>query len=38
VTGLVLKDAAIDTLKTIMVMSETASQDGLNWGIERYSW
>ena len=33
VTGLVLKDATIDTLKTIMVMSETASQDGLNWGI-----
>ena len=33
VTGLVLKDASIDTLKTIMVMSETASQDGLNWGI-----
>jgi len=31
--GLVLKDAAIDTLKSIMVVSETASQDGLNWGI-----
>lgn len=33
VTGLVLKDAAIDTLRSIMVVSETASQDGLNWGI-----
>lgn len=33
VTGLVLKGASIDTLRTIMVVSETASQDGLNWGI-----
>lgn len=33
VTGLVLEKAAIDTLKTVMVVSETASQDGLNWGI-----
>ena len=33
VDGLVLEDASIDTLRTIMVMSETASQDGLNWGI-----
>lgn len=33
VTGLVLKKASIDTLKTMMVVSETASQDGLNWGI-----
>ncbi len=33
VDGLVLEDATIDTLRTIMVMSETASQDGLNWGI-----
>lgn len=32
-TGIVLKDAAIDTLKAIMVLSETASQDGLNWGV-----
>ena len=31
--GLVLKGATIDTLKSIMVVSETASQDGLNWGI-----
>ena len=31
--GIVLKGAAIDTLKSIMVVSETASQDGLNWGI-----
>ena len=33
VTGLVLKDAAIDTLRSIMVTSETFSQDGLNWGV-----
>ena len=31
--GIVLKGAAVDTLKSIMVVSETASQDGLNWGI-----
>ena len=31
--GIVLKGAAIDTLKSMMVVSETASQDGLNWGI-----
>ena len=36
VTGLVLKDAAVDTLKTMMVMSETASQDGLNWGVNGF--
>lgn len=36
VTGLALKDAAIDTLKSIMVLSETASQDGLNWGINGF--
>ena len=36
VTGLVLKDATVDTLKTVMVMSETASQDGLNWGINGF--
>ncbi len=31
--GLLLKGSAIDTLKSVMVVSETASQDGLNWGI-----
>lgn len=31
--GIVLKDAAIDTLREVMVVSETASQDGLNWGV-----
>ena len=31
--GLILKDAAIDTVTSVMVVSETASQDGLNWGI-----
>ena len=31
--GIVLKGSAIDTLKSIMVVSETASQDKLNWGI-----
>ena len=33
VNGLVLKDASIDTLRSIMVTSETFSQDGLNWGV-----
>ncbi len=33
VEGLVLEGAAIDTLRSIMVTSETASQDGLNWGV-----
>ena len=33
VDGLVLKDASIDTLRSIMVTSETFSQDGLNWGV-----
>lgn len=33
VTGLVLENAAMDTLKSMLVVSETASQDGLNWGI-----
>ncbi|MBR4558663.1 MAG: hypothetical protein IKO21_03720 [Fibrobacter sp.] len=33
VKGMVLKDAAIDTLRSIMITSETASQDGLNWGV-----
>ena len=31
--GIVLKGAAIDTLRSVMVVSETASQDKLNWGI-----
>lgn len=33
VMGLKLGKAGVDTLKTMMVVSETASQDGLNWGI-----
>ena len=33
VEGLALEGASIDTLSTIMVSSETASQDGLNWGV-----
>ncbi|MCF0221744.1 MAG: hypothetical protein HUK19_05580 [Fibrobacter sp.] len=31
--GIVLEGSAIDTLHSIMITSETASQDGLNWGI-----
>lgn len=31
--GIALPGTAVDTLREIMVMSETASQDGLNWGI-----
>lgn len=31
--GMILPGATLDTLKTVMVTSETASQDGLNWGI-----
>lgn len=31
--GIVLPNAVIDTLKEVMVLSETASQDGLNWGV-----
>jgi hypothetical protein len=31
--GIVLDEVGLDTLKEIMVMSETASQDGLNWGV-----
>ena len=34
--GIVLKGSTIDTLKSIMVVSETASQDGLNWGINGF--
>ena len=33
VEGLSLEGATIDTLQSIMVTSETASQDGLNWGV-----
>jgi len=33
VTALALKGGATDTLRSIMVVSETASQDSLNWGI-----
>lgn len=33
VTGIVLKNATIDTLTSMMVVSETASQDGMNWGV-----
>jgi len=31
--GMILANSGLDTLRNIMVMSETASQDGLNWGI-----
>ena len=31
--GMIIPNATFDTLKTMMVTSETASQDGLNWGI-----
>ncbi len=31
--GMIVPGANFDTLKTVMVTSETASQDGLNWGI-----
>ena len=34
--GIVLKGSSIDTLKSVMVVSETASQDGLNWGINGF--
>ena len=33
VTALALKGGVTDTLRSIMVVSETASQDSLNWGI-----
>ncbi len=33
VNGLVIPNSSIDTLRTVMVVSETASQDGLNWGV-----
>ena len=31
--GMIIPGSTLDTLKTVMVTSETASQDGLNWGI-----
>lgn len=31
--GLLVENSVIDTLKSVMVVSEVASQDGLNWGI-----
>ncbi len=33
VNGLKIKGSVLDTLRTVMVVSETASQDGLNWGV-----
>lgn len=33
VNGLLLPGSSIDTLRSVMVVSETASQDGLNWGV-----
>ncbi len=36
VRGLALKDASVDTLTSMMVVSESASQDGLNWGINGF--
>ena len=32
-TSLYIPGATVDTLDAVMVMSETASQDGLNWGV-----
>ena len=32
-TGIRIPGAAVDTLRSVMVVSETASQDGLNWGV-----
>ena len=32
-TGLFIPGGTVDTLRSVMVMSETASQDGLNWGV-----
>lgn len=31
--GIYIPGAAVDTVRSVMVMSETASQDGLNWGV-----
>ena len=33
VKGLIINGSVLDTLRSIMVVSETASQDGLNWGV-----
>lgn len=33
VNGLIIPGSPIDTLRTVMVVSETASQDGMNWGV-----
>ena len=32
-SGLYIPGAPFDTLRSVMVVSETASQDGLNWGV-----
>ena len=32
-TGIRIPGGAVDTLRSVMVVSETASQDGLNWGV-----
>ena len=32
-TGLYIPNGKVDTLRSVMVTSETASQDGLNWGV-----
>ncbi|MBO4436673.1 MAG: hypothetical protein J5791_07300 [Fibrobacter sp.] len=32
-TGIYIPNGKVDTLRSVMVMSETASQDGLNWGV-----
>ena len=32
-TGIYIPKAVQDTLRSVMVLSETASQDGLNWGV-----
>ena len=33
VNGLLIPGSVLDTLRTVMVVSEAASQDGLNWGV-----
>lgn len=33
VNGLLIPGSVLDTLRSVMVVSETASQDGLNWGV-----
>ena len=32
-TGIYIPGGKVDTLRSVMVVSETASQDGLNWGV-----